>query len=344
MNPETPVYQMHNVVHSYNDTRALAIDRMSIPAGSVTGLIGPNGSGKSTFLKLLAFAFNPTEGEIRFKGRGARPFSREVRSRVTLLSQEPYLLKRNVFDNIAYGLKVRKDTVRLEERVKKALATVGLPYHEFAFRKWHELSGGETQRVAMAARLILEPEVLLLDEPTASVDVESAKLIRDASLKARELFGTTLVISSHDWHWLYEICDNLFYLFKGMVFASGMENILSGPWKKEGADLYAKEIGRQEKILVSAPPEGKSYALIPEKSLCVTPLESESAPSGFDNRLEGIITRMLLQKSSMEIIASIMISDLFFTVRLSKETVRSLSLSPGEHVVIGFRKDSVKWL
>ena len=344
MNRIDPLYKLDNVVHCYNDAQALSIDRLSIPAGSVTGLIGPNGSGKTTLLKLLAFAFNPTEGEIRFKGSVAHPFSRQVRSRVTLLTQEPYLLKRNVFDNIAYGLKVRKDTDRLAERVEKALSTVGLSYDEFAFRKWHELSGGETQRAAMAARLILEPEVLLLDEPTASVDVESAKLIRDASLAARELFGTTLVISSHDWHWLYEICDNLLYLFKGMVFESGMENILSGPWKKEGDDLYVKEIGQQDKIFVSAPPEGKSHALIPEKSLCVTPLETESFPSRFDNRLEGIITRMILQKSSMEIIASVMISDLFFTVRLSGETVRSLSLAPGERVVIGFQKDAVKWL
>ncbi|MCF8044255.1 MAG: energy-coupling factor ABC transporter ATP-binding protein [Desulfarculaceae bacterium] len=344
MNPGGPLYQLHNVVHCYNDTRALSIDRMAIPAGSVTGLIGPNGSGKSTLLKLLAFAFNPTEGEIRFRGRMAYPFSREVRSRVTLLTQEPYLLKRNVFDNIAYGLKVRKDTDRLVERVEKALATVGLPYQEFAFRKWHELSGGETQRAAMAARLILEPEVLLLDEPTASVDVESAKLIRDASLAARELFGTTLVISSHDWHWLYEICDNLLHLFKGMIFDSGMENILSGPWEKQGDKLYAKNIGQKEKIFVSAPPEGKSYALIPENSLSIIPMDAETTTSHFDNRLEGIITRMILQKSSMEIIASIMISDLFFTVRLSGETVRSLSLAPGVRVVIRFQKDSVKWL
>ena len=344
MNPGTPVYQLHNVVHRYNGTRALAIDSMSIPARSVTGLIGPNGSGKSTLLKLLAFAFPPAEGEIRFRGRVAYPFSSEVRSRVTLLTQEPYLLKRNVFDNIAYGLKVRKDTDRLEERVEKALSTVGLPYEEFAFRKWDELSGGETQRVAMAARLILEPEVLLLDEPTASVDAESAKLIRDASLQARELFGTTLLIASHDRHWLYEICDNLVHLFKGMVFDSGMDNVLPGPWIKEGEDLYVKEIGSRDKIFVTAPPAGQFHALIPEKSLFILPFGSDSPCFDLDNRLEGIITRMILERTSMEIITSIMIKDLFFTLRLSGKKVRSLSLCPGERVVIGFQKDAVKWV
>jgi len=228
--------------------------------------------------------------------------------------------------------------------VEEALSKVGLPYDAFAFRKWDELSGGETQRVAMAARLILEPEVLLLDEPTASVDVESAKLIRDASLKARELFGTTLLIASHDRHWLYEICDNLLHLFNGMVFDSGIDNVLPGPWIKEGEDLYAKEIGSRDKIFVPAPPAGKFYALIPEKSLFILPFGSENPCFDLDNCLEGIITRMILEKTSMEIITSIMIKDLFFTLRLSGKKVRSLSLCPGERVVIGFQKDVVRWL
>ncbi|MFO7752339.1 MAG: ABC transporter ATP-binding protein [Desulfobacteraceae bacterium] len=344
MNQTGSLYRLDHVVHYYNDTKALNIDEMTIPAGSITGLTGPNGSGKSTLLKLLAFVSAPTSGNIYFKGRREYPFSSRSRSRVTLLTQEPYLLKRSVYDNIAYGLKIRKDTKQLDDRVRNALATVGLPYGEFAFRKWHQLSGGETQRAAMAARLILEPEVLLLDEPTASVDADSAKLIRDASLKAREFFGTTLVIASHDWHWLYEICDNLLYLFKGMVFSSGMENIISGPWEKQGEDLYARKIGGEGKLFVNTPPAEDSHALVRKKDLHINPHASGKERENFDNRLEGVITRMILEKAGMEIITSVMIGDLFFTLRLSGQEVRSLRLYPGAKVVICFQKDAVQWL
>jgi tungstate transport system ATP-binding protein len=93
---------------------------------------------------------------------------------------------------------------------------LGLDPDTFARRQWDELSGGEAQRVALAARLVLNPRVLLLDEPTASVDARSSELIRSASLRARNDWGTTLVIASHDREWLYDVCDEVLHLFKGV--------------------------------------------------------------------------------------------------------------------------------
>ncbi len=138
----------------------LDIDDFTIPAGSILGLSGPNGSGKTTLLKLLAFAMAPSQGEIFFDGKREFPMSARVRSRVTLMTQTPYLLKRSVMDNLAYGLKIRKDTKDLKERATWALTAVGLDFNEFHSRLWHQLSGGEAQRVALAARLILKPRAL----------------------------------------------------------------------------------------------------------------------------------------------------------------------------------------
>ena len=180
------IYQIQNIDHYYGDKQVLSVDDISIPSASITGLIGPNGSGKSTLLKLLGFLEQPTYGAILFKGKKVIPLPNEVRFGVTLLTQEPYLMRRSVFDNVAYGLKIRRDTKDLRNRVWEALAQVGLDSKDFARRKWTALSGGEAQRVALAARLVLKPEVLLLDEPTANVDTDSARLIRKASLKARE--------------------------------------------------------------------------------------------------------------------------------------------------------------
>ena len=217
------IYILNDVAHFYGNTRAFWVDHLLIEKGSIVGLIGPNGSGKSTLLKILAFVQKPTRGTILFKQKPASVFSEAVRFNVTLLTQEPYLLKRTVMANIAYGLKIRGRKNNLKIKVHKSLESVGLDPEKFAGRKWNELSGGEAQRVALAARLVLEPEVLLLDEPTASVDETSGQYIREAAFNAREKWGTTLIMASHDHQWLYSVCDTTLQLYDGKIFGNGTD-------------------------------------------------------------------------------------------------------------------------
>lgn len=206
-----PLYECRNLIHRYTGREALRLEALDIPRGSILGLAGPNGSGKSTLLRTLAFLQEPSGGTLRFDGRTVQGDADRARLRrqVTLLLQEAYLLRRRVFDNVAYGLRVRGDKVRLAERVAEAMDMAGLDYGAFARRQWFELSGGEAQRVAMAARLVLRPMALLLDEPTASLDVKSTKLVQQAALKAREAWGTTLVVASHDQEWLASVADSV---------------------------------------------------------------------------------------------------------------------------------------
>ncbi len=103
----------------------------------------------------------------------------------------------------------------VENKISTSMSHMGLDFQHFAHRKWNELSGGEAQRVAMAARLVLKPQVLLLDEPTASVDVKSAALIQEAAKKARHEWGTTIIVASHDRNWLDGICDTHLHLSSG---------------------------------------------------------------------------------------------------------------------------------
>jgi tungstate transport system ATP-binding protein len=200
------------------------LNALSVEKAAILGLAGPNGSDKSTLLKLLAFVDRPSKGQVRFKGKPEVPFSEGVRFQVTLLTQEPYLLKRSVFDNVAYGLRIRNRRKNPRPQVADALSMVGLDPDTFMHRAWNELSGGEAQRVALAARLALRPEVLLLDEPTASVDGASAQMIREAALNARKEWGTTLVIDSHDREWLHEVCDDVMHLFRGRPLGSSAVN------------------------------------------------------------------------------------------------------------------------
>ncbi len=340
------IYHLKDIQHYYRTTKVLDIADLKIEKGSITGLIGPNGSGKSTLLKLLAFAQKPTRGNIFYKGRIELPFSPTVRSKVTLLTQKPYLLKRTVFENIAYGLKIRKDKKHLKEKVKKALLTVGLDYQKFAARKWHALSGGEAQRVSMAARLILKPEVLLLDEPIASVDTESAELIRKASLNARDNWGATLVIASHDLQWLYSISDRQLSIFKGNIFSTGLENIITGPFVESGIKSNGKTLVKNlddGQIITLKAPGKKAYtvAVIRKKNITIS-LEKQM-DNGLFNQLSGHIVSMLLEKKGI-IMATISIHNLTFILRLTPDQISRSKLYPGKKIILTFNSNDVEWI
>ncbi len=335
-------YQLADIRHYYGDKKVLDIDTLKIPNGSITGIIGPNGSGKSTLLKLLAFIQKPSSGQISYNGNIESPFSRRIRSKVTLLTQKPYLLKRTVFENVAYGLRIRKTTDQLEKKVGDALLKVGLDNDRFSQRRWHELSGGEAQRVAMAARLILEPEVLLLDEPIASVDMESAKLIRQASILAKEQWGTTLVIVSHDLQWLYSISDQQLSIYQGNIFSTGMENVISGPFDKSDKHYFSKTISDGQIIRFKAPLTEKQTAIIRKKNISID-LKNQTEHLSL-NQLSGEIATMILEKKTNHIMATISVQDLSFILRLLPEQITQLNLYPGKKIILKFETNDVEWI
>lgn len=186
------IYRAECLCKSYGGQTAFAISDFSLEKGDCLVLTGPNGSGKSTFLRLLAFLERPDCGELEYFGPG------EPRRGCTLLLQEPWLLRMNVFKNVTLGLKLRRDNAHLRDRFEAAMRACGFTQpEEFAARRPGSLSGGEKQRIALAARLILRPSVLLLDEPTAYVDARSADCILQALLLARQE-GATIVCATHD--------------------------------------------------------------------------------------------------------------------------------------------------
>lgn len=195
------LYTASNLTRSYNGRAVFHLPSMSIQRTSTLAIVGPNGSGKSTLLRVLAFLEVPDTGALTFHGTPGLP----PRLEATLLLQEPYLLKRTVFENIAYGLRVRGQCQNMEVRVREALEAVGFVPRTVIHRQWRELSGGECQRVALAARLIVRPLALLLDEPTSNLDTRSAVAIQEAVREAVAQ-GTTVVVASHDRPWLDTLC------------------------------------------------------------------------------------------------------------------------------------------
>jgi len=337
------IYQIQNLDHFYGDKQVLSIDEVSIPPASIVGLIGPNGSGKSTFLKLLSFIEAPTYGAILFMGQKVEPFSKDVRYKVALLPQEPYLMHRTVFENVAYGLKIQKKTRRISSRVEQALSQVGLEPVDFARRKWNELSGGEAQRVALAARLILRPRVLLLDEPTASVDAESAVLIRKASLEVRQKWGTTLVVSTHDWQWLYETCDNVLHLIHGRVFKSGLGCAVTGPWKISGEEFLHKELDDGQILVVSKPTDDKQRVILDPAQMTITLPEKDTLFRCNPKILNGVVTRLFLEMNGETVQTAIKVAELVLTIRMERQQVTKLGLHPGSAVSISYDPQDIEW-
>jgi tungstate transport system ATP-binding protein len=191
------LYKITNLVRRYGGRDVLRMPELVIERGEVLALTGPNGSGKSSLLRTLAFLEPPEDGEAAFFGTPGVP----PRQEVCLLLQEPYLLKRSVFENIVFGLRVRGRTNNLEELAREALAEVDLAPDDMLRRGWRELSGGEKQRVALAARLILRPLALLLDEPTSNADAKSAVVVQKAVARSVAA-GGTVIVASHDHDWL----------------------------------------------------------------------------------------------------------------------------------------------
>jgi len=335
----TALYHIQNLQAVYSDKPVLEIESLDIRQGSAVGFAGPNGSGKTTLLRILALMSVPVCGSISFKGRPARFISPEEKRKVTLLLQEPYLLKRSVFENVAYGLKVRRDVTDLQKRVENALAWVGLA-PDFSRRKWHALSGGEAQRVALAARLVLKPEVLILDEPTASVDAHSAHLIRRAVARARDRWGTSLLIASHNRQWLEQVTERTVFLFQGKVVDSGFTNMVFGPWHRKSSGHVEKVLPDGRKMVLRAPPGNQEVAMINPAAIRLV----SQPPQDGGIWLSGVMLSVRHDDRRHALLITVNIGGHHFHVLMAPAGFRAMSLWPADRVFIGFNPQNVQWI
>ena len=211
--------EIRGLSKSYGTARILTDIQLTAERGLVLGLIGPTGSGKTTLLRLINLLEEPTHGSIAFDGVevSALPEKEKLkaRRRMAMVSQKPVMFKGNVRYNVSYGLKIRGKEDR--ERVTDALQAVNLSGYES--RDANTLSGGEMQRIALARALVLEPELLLLDEPTANLDPNSAASIEHI---IRDLAGkTTVILATHNMLQCQRLANNVAVLIRGGLAAHG---------------------------------------------------------------------------------------------------------------------------
>jgi tungstate transport system ATP-binding protein len=338
-----PLYELHNVSHEYDGRTVLNIDHWQVDADRVTGVVGPNGSGKSTLLSLLGFIEVPSHGEILFDGQNTVPFADNIRGKVTFLPQDALLLKRTVYGNIAYGLRSNKIDGDERQHVHDALKMVGLDPESFARRPWFALSGGEIQRVALAARLALQPRVLLLDEPTNSVDAASARRIKAAALHARQQWGTTLVVASHDMAWLADMCDSVLHLFRGRILGAGQHTLVFGPWQAGDRGCVARSLTADQVFVAKSPrdPNNGAVAALPaDKANLLS--DVGLAPDG-NHCVQGLLLHLNYEKTNRQINAAVLVGDTVLTVYLSKQEMSVCRYTPGQRVWVGYDPQAVGW-
>lgn len=214
---DNPLYRINQISKSYGTRQVLAIDQLEIYQGEIVALVGPSGAGKSTFLRLLNFLEPPTQGHIYFHNElysAEKEMPIALRRRVTMVFQRPMLLNRSIEANVNYGPMLRgiRDS---RARVRSALAEVGLEH--IANQNAHKLSGGEAQRVALARAMVIQPEVLLLDEPTANLDPYNVGVIEKICQHLNKIHQTTLIFVTHNIFQARRLAQRVIFLLDGKV-------------------------------------------------------------------------------------------------------------------------------
>jgi cobalt/nickel transport system ATP-binding protein len=221
-------FEVQNIRFSYEAIPAICDLTLHIAEGDRIALLGANGSGKSTLLRILDALYFPSSGAVTFKGEALtekrllqEEFSLNFRRRVALVFQNPdvQLFNPTVFDEIAYGpLQMQWSKKDVMGRVEETLHFMSISH--LRDRPPYRLSGGEKKRVALASVLVLEPEVLLLDEPTATLDPKSQSQVVDLMQQWK---GTakTVITATHQLEIVEDIADRVYVLEAGAVIAEG---------------------------------------------------------------------------------------------------------------------------
>ena len=343
--------------HSYGKAEILKNIDLDVERGEVFVTIGPTGSGKTTLLRLLGLLERPTSGHIYFDGHLVNNSEKqrlEIRRRMAIVSQKPAVFNASVFDNVAYGLKIRKENgASLRYKVMNALDTVGLSGYER--RDARTLSGGETQRVALARAMVIQPELLLLDEPTANLDPVSTshieKLVTDVIKKS----DMTVVMSTHDMFQGQRLAHRMGVLMGGQMLQTGdPREIFNLPRGRDIAEFVGVEnivagvIASAAEGIVDIKVDGNAIEAVSslgvgeEVYACIRPEEITLAkvkePTSARNIFNGEITRIVLFGP----LARIELDCGFPLVALiTKRSAEEMNLQAGERIYASFKATGV---
>jgi iron complex transport system ATP-binding protein len=218
--------EVHSISFRYHEDWVLQDVSFRVERGEFVGVIGPNGSGKTTLLKILYRLLEPQKGEVFFELVPMKKMDRtDIAKRIAVVAQEMHLLfPFSVFETVLMGRSPYLGHSMFENEKDLAIARKAMEWTKivpFFERPIDELSGGERKRVFIARALAQEPEVILLDEPTAGLDIHHQIDFLDLILTLNREMGLTIVMASHDMNMASEFCDRLILLQAGRIYKTG---------------------------------------------------------------------------------------------------------------------------
>jgi len=291
---------------------------LQVPAGEFFSLLGPSGCGKTTTLRMIAGFERPTSGQILLDGTDVAytpPHQRNVNTVFQNYALFPHL---NVFDNIAFGLRrAKRPKAEIRERVGKALELVQLGGYEK--RKSSQLSGGQQQRVALARALVLNPSVLLLDEPLGALDAKLRKALQIELKSLQQEVGITFLYVTHDQEEALTMSDRLAVMNNGRVEqVGGPQDVYEDPETLFVADFLGVSNLMEARVVSAGPTacrvaldgyeletRGTEQDVTGEAKIVIRPerieLEDHQAPAG-QNRVPGMVERVVYVGSAVQVI------------------------------------------
>jgi molybdopterin-binding protein len=331
------LYTIEKLKLKLGGREVLNIPRFTVPEGGLTALTGPNGSGKTSLLLALSGLLRPTEGKLLYRDKDIHMLSAaasdRMRRELGIVLQSPYLFKTSVLKNISYGL-VRRGMPRMEaaRKAERALMLVGL--EGFGKRDCTELSGGEGQRVVVARALVLEPKVLLLDEPFANVDTASRAVIEKVLLQQNHERSTSIIFTTHDLEQASRVAGSILTLYEGQVQEDSLENLFNGIIRKlESGPVF--DTGRI-RIAIPADDKNATTASIQPESILIS---LTPASSGERNTFSGPVIAASSRNGAVDV--TIQAGEIL-VARIDEDSYRELGLTLGREVYLTFKAESVR--
>lgn len=347
---------LHNITKKYGEVTALEDVSLEVNEGDLLSVIGPNGAGKTTLLRIMAGIEAPTEGRIFYRnepiGKGNLDL---IRHRFTMVFQKTVIFNTTVYKNVAYGLKIRRfPENEVKRKVDETLRLIRLKGYEK--RSARKLSGGEQQRVALARALVLEPEMLLLDEPTANLDPETTSIIEEVIGYANREKGTTIVVATHNMFQAQKIARRVVLLLDGkitevgtvkevflkpspvMVSFAGFDNVFMGNARPTNEGTAFIDLGNNLEIEAATEKSGKVTIFIRPEDIIVSerPLQSSAR-----NVLEGQIIEVSDFGTIVKLKADV---GKVFAVQVTKRSFNEMKLNVGTRVFLAFKASAVQFI
>jgi tungstate transport system ATP-binding protein len=332
------LYQLNNLKKIYGKRTVLDLPHLSVEESRIVGLLGPNGAGKTTLLEIFAFLLGPTSGELWFQGNKVDYENnklRELRRRVVVVQQHPIMFTVTVEKNLEFPLNIRKiPKQKRAEVIDELLDLVGM--REFKHARAHNLSGGETQRIAIARALTCQPEVILFDEPTASVDVENQVAIERIVREINQQKKISVIFTTHDMNQAARLADEIVFLFEGRLAQSTYENIFSGQiLPRENGDHYCL-VQNKLKLTITGGKAGPVRIAIDPNAIQVSQTGNEPSPP---NSFEGRLVQLTDEKNKVRALVDV---GLPLSVLISKKDLEAMSLGVGSSVWLTCPADSIE--